>query len=141
MNMDSLNIPGSYQSYLETFESEPELALQRLENRIEKRNAGAVGYFLLSWLYFRHGDMEKALENAIHAKIRAPGSQLIGRMPYYISHPEHFQAWTPERGSPVRATPDFEESALPIQDLDQLILKLSSAKQIGRASCRERVCF
>ena len=83
--MDSLEIPGSYQSYLETFEENPVLAIQRLGNRVEKRNAGAVGYFLLSWLYFRNGDTEKALENAFQAKVRAPGSQLIGRLHYYIS--------------------------------------------------------
>lgn len=129
MKMDTLEIPGSYQSYLETFEQQPELALQRLENRVEKRNAGAVGYFLLAWLYFRHGDQPKALENAFQAKVRAPGSQLIGRMHYFISHPEHFDAWVPGRTSWVRGmNHNYENSALPIQDLDQLIRKLSSAK-------------
>lgn len=129
MIMDSIDIPGSYQSYLETFSQQPELALKRLENRVEKRNSGAVGYFLLSWLYFKHGDTEKALENAIQAKVRAPGSQLMGRMHYFISHPDQFDAWTPERTPAVRANDHHSESsALHIQDLDQLIHKLSSAK-------------
>lgn len=129
MKMNLIDIPGSYQSYLETFDQQPELALQRLENRVEKRNAGAVGYFLLSWLYFRHGDTQKALENALQAKVRAPGSQLIGRMHYYISHPDHFDAWTPDGVSAARANDHRSESAaLHIQDLDQLIHKLSSAR-------------
>lgn len=129
MMMDSLEIPGSYQSYLETFEENPVLAIQRLGNRVEKRNAGAVGYFLLSWLYFRNGDTEKALENAFQAKVRAPGSQLIGRLHYYISHPDHFDAWVPDQASTIRSTVHPREStSLPIQDLDQLILKLSTAK-------------
>src|SRR5690625_4592851 len=119
MMMDSLEIPGSYQSYLETFEENPALAIQRLGNRVEKRNAGAVGYFLLSWLYFRNGDTEKALENAFQAKVRAPGSQLIGRVHYYISHPDHFEAWVPAQASAIRAAVRApERTSLPLPDAD-----------------------
>src|SRR5690625_766838 len=132
MMMDSLEIPGSYQSYLETFEENPELAIQRLGNRVEKRKAEAVGYFLLSWLYFRNGDTEKALENAFQAKVRAPGSQLIGRLHYYISHPDHFYAWVPDQDSTILSTVHpWESTSLIIQDLDQLILKRSTCKING----------
>lgn len=130
MELESYQIPKSYQSYLETFESDPESAISRLKNRIEKRNAGAVGYFFLAWLYLKNGDKENAIEASMNAKVMAPGSQLMSRLHYFISHPRAFEAWAPKkkRKSFARGHQSFDHSH-PIQDLDSLITKLSSVEK------------
>lgn len=129
MELQPYQIPKSYQSYLETFDQDPETAIVRLKNHVEKRNAGAVGYFFLAWLYLKNGDKEKALESSIQAKIMAPGSRLMCRLHYYISHPQSFNAWEPtkNRKSFKRNHHSFDHSH-PIQDLDGLIAKLSSVE-------------
>lgn len=129
MELETYQIPKSYQSYLETFETDPEGAIARLKNRVEKRNAGAAGYFFLAWLYLKTGDKENALEASIQAKVLAPGSQLMSRLHYYISHPRAFEAWEPKknRKSFKRGHHSFDQ-AHPIQDLDLLITKLSSVE-------------
>lgn len=129
MELESYQIPKSYQSYLETFETDPEAAISRLKNRIEKRNAGAVGYFFLAWLYLKNGDKENALEASMNAKVMAPGSQLMSRLHYFISHPRAFEAWEPKknRKSFTRGHLSFDY-VHPIQDLDSLINKLSSVE-------------
>lgn len=127
MELQPYQIPKSYQSYLETFEDDPEAAIDRLKNRVEKRNAGAVGYFFLAWLYLKNGDKENALEASIQAKIMAPGSRLMSRLHYYIAHPQSFKAWEPtkKRTAFKRDQHSYDHSH-PIQDLDGLIAKLSS---------------
>jgi tetratricopeptide (TPR) repeat protein len=129
MELQPHQIPKSYQSYLETFEDAPEAAIKRLKNRVEKRNAGAVGYFFLAWMYLKSGDKEKALEASIQAKIMAPGSRLMSRLHYYISHPQSFKAWEPTKNRKTfnRDHHSFDHSH-PIQDLDGLIAKLSSVE-------------
>lgn len=129
MELQPNQIPKSYQSYLETFEENPEAAIERLKNRVEKRNAGAVGYFFLAWLYLKNGDKENALEASIQAKIMAPGSRLMSRLHYYISHPRSFDAWEPtkRRTSFNRDQHSYDHSH-PIHDLDGLISKLSSVE-------------
>ncbi len=127
MELQPYQIPKSYQSYLETFEDDPEAAIDRLKNRVEKRNAGAVGYFFLAWLYLKNGDKESALEASIQAKIMAPGSQLMSRLHYYISHPQSFKAWEPKKNrKPFERNQHTFDQSHPIYDLDGLISKLSS---------------
>jgi len=127
MDLESHQIPKSYQSYLEQFEENPDKAINRLTSRIEKRNTGAVGYFFLAWLHFRNKNKEKALEAALSAKIMAPGSRFMERLPYFIQHPHAFDAWQPKKAVNVRkSTNSNSEDAYPIHDLDLLISKLSS---------------
>lgn len=129
MELQPYQIPKSYQSYLETFEEDPEAAINRLKNRVEKRNAGAVGYFFLAWLYLKNGDKENALEASIQAKIMAPGSRLMSRLHYYISHPQSFKAWEPTKNrKPFKRDQHSYDHAHPIRDLDGLIAKLSSVE-------------
>lgn len=129
MELQPYQIPKSYQSYLETFEDDPEAAITRLKNRVEKRNAGAVGYFFLAWLHLKNGDKEKALEASIQAKIMAPGSRLMSRLHYYISHPQSFKAWEPAKNrKPFKRDQHSYDHSHPIQDLDGLIAKLSSVE-------------
>ena len=129
MELEKYQIPKSYQSYLETFESDPEAAISRLKSRVEKRNAGAVGYFFLAWLYLKNGDKENALEASMNAKVMAPGSQLMSRLHYYIYHPRAFEAWKPKKNrKSFRRDHHSFSQAHPIQDLDSLITKLSSVE-------------
>lgn len=127
MELESYQIPKSYQSYLETFQSDPESALMRLKKRVEKRNAGAVGYFFLAWLYMKNGDKESAIEASLSAKVMAPGSQLMSRLHYFISHPRAFEAWQPKKNrNQLKRDSSLFDRSHPIQDLDSLITKLSS---------------
>jgi len=129
MELQPYQIPKSYQSYLETFDDDPEAAIKRLKNRVEKRNAGAVGYFFLAWLYLKNGDKENALDASIQAKIMAPGSELMSRLHYYISHPQSFKAWEPKKKrKPFKRDQHSYDQSHPIHDLDGLISKLSSVE-------------
>ena len=127
MDLESHQIPKSYQSYLEQFEENPDKAISRLTARIEKRNTGAVGYFFLAWLHLKNKNKEKALEAALSAKIMAPGSRFMERLPYFIQHPHAFEAWQPKKTTAGnKSTNSNSEEAYPIHDLDLLISKLSS---------------
>lgn len=128
MNLKSFEIPESYQSYLTKFESNPEEAISRLEAHIEKRHTGAVGYFFLAWLFLKNEQKPEALDAALQAKIRAPGSDFFERLHYYISHPRAFDAWQPNPLKKVTHEGSEDEASLPIQDLDSLINKLSDAE-------------
>lgn len=130
MDLESYQIPKSYQSYLEQFETDPEKAIVRLEKRVEKRQSGAVGYFFLSWLYIKNGNREKAIEAALKAKVLAPGSRFMERLPYFVQHPQSFNAWQPLiTKSESRKEIRFIKQGYPIQDLDRLISKLSSIER------------
>lgn len=127
MDLEKYQIPKSYQSYLETFETDPETAIERLKNRVEKRNAGAIGYFFLAWMYMKMDDRENALEASIKAKVMAPGSQLMSRLHYFVSHPQAFKAWKPKKNKKTFKRESYSyDQVHPIQDLDSLIAKLSS---------------
>lgn len=129
MKMPTGPVPESYQIYLDQFESDPEGTLTKLENHISKRNSGAVGYYILAVLSRKAGHTSDAIKYALSAKIMAPGSEFFRRLPYYIQHPDFFDAWvpdhTPRTNGKEKQTP---RSTHPIRDLDQLITKLSEAE-------------
>jgi tetratricopeptide (TPR) repeat protein len=129
MQLTAEQIPKSLQSYVEQFESDPEAAIDRLENHITKRNAGAVGYFFLAWFYHRNGQKQESVQAAMNAKILAPGSKLMERLHYMMSHPRHFEAWEPEPSRETFKRQFNNDRGHPIQDLDSLIAKLSSAEK------------
>ncbi len=130
MELEFYQIPESYRSYLEKFETDPEDAITRLKARVEKRNAGAIGYFFLAWLYFHNNEKENAIDAAWQAKVRAPGSRFMERLHYYISHPSYFDAWVPEKKqTEFKRSIQTDERAHPISDLDNLITKLSSIER------------
>lgn len=128
MDLKTFEIPESYHSYLTKFESDPVEAIDRLENHIEKRNTGAVGYFFLSWLLWKNGQKDEALEAALQAKIRAPGSDFFERLHYYISHPRAFEAWQPSPNKKSVRESGEDELTHPIHNLDSLINKLTDAE-------------
>ena len=130
MDLESYQIPKSYQSYLEQFETDPEKAIERLEKRVEKRQSGAVGYFFLAWLHIKNKNREKAIEAALKAKVLAPGSRFMASLPYFVQHPHTFSAWQPQSSkTESRKEIRFIHQGYPIHDLDQLITKLSSIER------------
>ena len=130
MQLEVHQIPKSFQGYIDQFETDPSTALERLENHIARRNTGAVGYFFLAWLYHRHGKNRKAVQAAMKAKMLAPGSKLMERLHYLLSHPRSFNAWEPEtKREPFRKDNHSHDTAHPIQDLDLLIARLSSVER------------
>lgn len=128
MDIKPFEIPESYQSYLAKFETNPDEAISRLEAHIEKRNTGAVGYFFLAWLLLKNEQKQDALDAALQAKIRAPGSDFFERLHYYISHPQAFDAWQPGPPKQVTQNVNMSETSHPIQNLDSLINKLSETE-------------
>ncbi|MDZ7693336.1 MAG: hypothetical protein U5K69_19840 [Balneolaceae bacterium] len=66
----------------------------KLKNHLKKRGPDAVGYFLLAWFYHVEGNKDKAIRAALKAKVFAPGSPLMDKLHYYLSHPDAFEAWT-----------------------------------------------
>lgn len=120
------DISKSLSSYAELFEKNPEKATQRLEKQLQKRGPDAVGYFLLAWFYHLRNKRERAIEEALKARIFAPGSSFFHKLHYYLSHPDLFEAWTPDRSSLSRSpSPGMPGRRGPVLDLDALIQKLS----------------
>lgn len=129
MELPAGPVPESYQIYLDQFDRDPEGTITKLENHVTKRNSGAVGYYILAVLSREVGRSSDAIKYALSAKIMAPGSEFFRRLPYFIQHPDYFDAWIPKTTS----QPDGKEKQKqfqthPIRDLDQLISKLSDAE-------------
>lgn len=124
------DIPKSLSSYAEHFEDDPIKATTRLKKQLKKRGPDAVGHFLLAWFYHLKGMNEQAVEEALKARIFAPGSPFFQKLHYYLSHPKAFEAWTPERDSSSknRSKTSFKESSGPVLDLDSLIQRLSAVE-------------
>ncbi len=121
-------ISRSLSSYAEHFDENPVRATQRLKKQLEKRGPDAVGYFLLAWFYHLRGMHEEAVEEALRARIFAPGSSFFRKLHYYLSHPKTFEAWTPDTKSSAAFSSSVADRRSPVLDLDSLIQKLSDVK-------------
>ena len=122
-------IPKSLASYAEHFDKEPIEATKRLKKQLKKRGPDAVGHFLLAWFYHLEGMDDQAVDEALKARIFAPGSPFFEKLHYYLSHPNTFEAWTPETdtASTQKSTRSIDEPG-PVLNLDSLIQKLSSVE-------------
>ena len=122
-------IPKSLASYAEHFDKEPIEATKRLKKQLKKRGPDAVGHFLLAWFYHLEDMDDQAVNEAVKARIFAPGSPFFEKLHYYLSHPHTFEAWTPddETVSPQKSTHSVEEPG-PVLNLDSLIQKLASVE-------------
>lgn len=122
-------IPKSLASYAEHFDKEPIEATKRLKKQLKKRGPDAVGHFLLAWFYHLEDMDEQAVEEALKARIFAPGSPFFEKLHYYLSHPNTFEAWTPdsEAESSHKNRAPVEEPG-PVLNLDSLIQELSSVE-------------
>ena len=128
-------IPKSLLSYCEQFENQPHKATKKLRKHLKKRGLDPVGYMLLSWFYYLGDDQQKAIETALKAKVFAPGSQYIGLLHYYFSHPKTADAWVPEMAIPTptkKQQKNYDEpKGSPFKvDLDKLIQSLNKVEKI-----------
>jgi tetratricopeptide (TPR) repeat protein len=124
------DIPESLKSYLVTSLESPEKGISNLEKYVAKRRSDAIGYFLLAILYHQNGDIGKAKNAALHAKSLAPGSELMGNLHYFLSHPKGFDAWTPKSSRLYRGKSTTRNSENEISlDLETLISRLTRATQ------------
>lgn len=122
-------LPKSLVSYAEHFEQEPERATARLKAQLKKRGPDAVGHFLLAWFYHLNDENDKAVEEALKAKIYAPGSPFFKNLHYYLVHPKLFEAWTPDTASSGYSKSSGSDRALgPVLNLDALIERLAEAE-------------
>lgn len=120
------NIPKSLATYVEQFDEDPLKVATKLKNQLEKRGPDAVGYFLLAWFYHLKGLDEPAIEFALKAKTYAPGSPLMEKLHYYLSHPDAFEAWTPTEATTASSKKYHSSNGPePVLDLDNLIGRLS----------------
>ncbi|MGD8428664.1 MAG: hypothetical protein PVH63_13655 [Balneolaceae bacterium] len=123
------DIPKSLASYAEHFEVDPIKATTRLKNQLKKRGPDAVGHFLLAWFYHLKGMNDQAIDEALRARIYAPGSPFFQKLHYYLSHPKSFDAWIPETQNTLakRSTTAPREPG-PVLNLDSLIQRLSEVE-------------
>ena len=129
MSQLPFDLPKSLVSYAEHFQQKPQNAILRLERQLGKRGPDAVGHFLLAWFYHLEGRNEEAVEQALKAKIYAPGSPFFENLHYYLVHPDRFDAWTPETGTTVQGKSGTKSSeAGPVLNLDALIEKLAEVE-------------
>lgn len=129
------NIPHSLRGYLDYFQKDPDEAIDRLKRHLQRRGPDAVGHYLLAWLCHHNGYREEAVRAAWKARIFSPGSPATERLHYYLSHPDGFNAWTPDTSSSAgpKSSPRSQRKSWsrPIQNLDSLIQKLSSVETRG----------
>jgi tetratricopeptide (TPR) repeat protein len=130
-NKDSLTdaipvaLPPSLASHVELYDTDPDKALGRLHQHMRRRGNDPVGYMLLAFMYKQAGDQKNALESALKARIFAPGSLFMQKLPYFLTHPDRFEAWiTEKRKSTAVRVPDQNEF---LKDIDNLIDTLSDA--------------
>lgn len=123
-------LPKSLVSYADNFDRDPSKAIGRLEKQLSKRGPDAVGHFLLAWFYHLQDRKEEAVEQALKAKICAPGSPFFEKLHYYLVHPNSFDAWTPESEQPVvsKSPGSDTETGGPVLNLDALIEKLADVE-------------
>jgi len=129
MSQLPFELPKSLVSYAEHFQQKPQNAILRLERQLSKRGPDAVGHFLLAWFYHLQNRNEEAVEQALKAKIFAPGSPFFEKLHYYLVHPDRFDAWTPESGRTIKSkTGTTSSEAGPVLNLDALIEKLADVE-------------
>lgn len=123
------DIPKSLSSFVEKFDDDPAKITQKLKKHLNKRGPDAVGHFLLAWFYHLQNDNKVAVQEALKAKIYAPGSPLMEHLHYFLVHPEKFEAAIPTHSytsSNIKLAQGSRTS--PILDLDQLIEMLEQVE-------------
>jgi hypothetical protein len=122
-------IPKSLASYAAHFDEDPLQAAKRLKSQLKKRGPDAVGHFLLAWFYHLKGMDDQAIDEALKARIYAPGSPFFQKLHYYLSHPKAFEAWTPNvTASASKRSSQPSSAPGPVLNLDSLIQKLSAVE-------------
>ncbi len=130
--MDPLpfKLPPSLAIYAEQFDEDRDRTMEKLDKHLARRGPDAIGHFLMAWFHVQKNEMDKAIENALKAKIYAPGSPFLEYLHYFLIHPEAFKAWRPARKNTTPAPEDdhYARPAAFIYDLESLITRLTEAE-------------
>src|SRR5699024_5932679 len=118
-------IPESLASYVEQYEANPKKTIDRFKKQLERRGSDAIGFFILAWFYHQQAEKEKALKYAVKAKTLAPGSPFLEKAPYFLSHPQLFDAWQSDASTPIGGHSKFSSPSK--SGLNSLIERLSNA--------------
>lgn len=118
-------LPPSLASHVDMYDTDPEKAIGRLHQHMRRRGNDPVGYMLLAFMYKQTGDQKNALESALKARIFAPGSMFMQKLPYFLTHPDRFEAWISEKRK--TAAVKFPDQNDFLKDIDTLIDTLSDA--------------
>lgn len=121
-----VQLPPSLASHAELYTTDPGKALARLKQHLRRRGNDPVGYMLLALMYKLQGEEQNALLNAQKARIFAPGSMFMKKLPYFLSHPGIFKAWTQREKETVPFKPADQNDFL--KNIDNLIDILSDAE-------------
>ena len=121
-------IPPSLNSYVEQFDDDPVRITRKLERQVSKRDPDAVGHFLLAWFHHIQDNIDRAISEALKAKTYAPGSPLMEHLPYFLLHPEHFDAKIPQSGKKGNKVLVQGSRCAQILDLDRLIELLEAVE-------------
>ncbi len=116
-------LPPSLESYNDLFMREPIKAIKRLENQFRKREFDPVCSILLAWFHREVGAVDSSRDYAIKAKLYSPGSPFLMFSPYYLEHPDNFEAVVPQDVYEGEKPGFYVDRTL---SLDELIERLSS---------------
>lgn len=129
-------LPQAIQRSLLEAEKDPDAVLSELEHELPRSPQDPVLYLKLAVTCRQKGLLEEALEAAWRASVFAPGSALMRSLPYYIAHPDGFDAPAPPEmhdGEPsVGGRVSMDSSGLSLPDLDEMIDKLLNLEHQGR---------
>lgn len=128
-----LALPPSLVSYNELFVREPAEAIKRLENQFRKREYDPICALMLAWFYRETGDMSAAESYSQKARLFSPGSPFLAYSPYYLDHPDLFDADVPKDAYENELSAFYVDRTL---SLDELIERLSSS-DAGKISLQD----
>ena len=132
-----LPLPDSIRHYLQESQTDPDAVLERLEADLKRAPSDPVLHLRQAIALKSKGRLSEASDAAWKACIYAPGSRLMQALPYYIAHPDGFDAPSVpgmELASPLESSRSRSvgRSILPTQDLDRMIEHLLNLESKGR---------
>lgn len=130
-------LPDSIRLYLQEAQTDPDAVLATLNADLERTPSDPILHLRQAIAFKCKGLVSEASDAAWLASIHAPGSRLMQALPYYIAHPDGFDAPAPPVMEPVASQVSSRSnstgsSILPTQDLDRMIERLLNLETKGR---------
>lgn len=133
----TLPLPDSIRIYLHESQTDADAVLEKLETDLQHTPSDPVLHLRQAIALKCKGRLSEASDAAWKACIHAPGSRLMQALPYYIAHPDGFDAPSipgMEPAPPLESSrsKSVGRSILPTQDLDRMIEHLLNLESKGR---------
>ena len=131
------SLPDSIRRYLQEAQTDPDAVLETLKADLQRTPSDPILRLRQAIAFKCKGLLSEASDAAWQASIHAPGSRLMGALPYYIAHPDGFDAPAPPGMEEVPKQQNSRSkrtgsSILPTQDLDRMIERLLNLEIKGR---------